>query len=175
MGTDSLTRLKQRSMGKFGVPVRGNNPLTSAEGTMTDVATGAMAFQAARFGRKMAKQDAELEQYRRRMNALADAQAIKLGADPEDLQQPIAGDDMHVYTNSPVSNYRCEAPDVVQVPSAMTAWLAGILGALAVVACTILMIWFIQNPIPTPPPVVPTPPATVDGDLHIEIIPAGEM
>jgi hypothetical protein len=108
------------------------------------------------------------------MNALADAQAVKFGADPGRLQEPIRAEDMNVYTNSPISNYRCEASEKDPATWAMAAWLIGMLGALMIVACMILVAWILHNTMPPPTPPVEPPPATADGDLHIRVVPVDE-
>lgn len=146
------------------------NPKPPCE-TETDIATGAMAFEAARYGRKLVRCDTDLEKYRRRMNAVADAQAIRMGANPEDLQQPVGEDEMNVFTNSPVThNYPLHRS---QLASVMGAWLLGILTIIMLVITLFMLAWFLKTYTPTPTP-TPEPVPTESSNLHIKVIPSGD-
>ena len=127
--------------------------------TEADIVVSGMAWQLARFGKKLMRADHDLERYRARMNALQDVDAVNRGVDPSDL---VMGkeEDVKVFTNSPVTTTTSKT---IETP----AWIMAIVGA-ATIAGGLWMghFFFAPDPVPDPDP----PPVTTPGDLHIKVI-----
>jgi hypothetical protein len=128
--------------------------------------TGLLATEGALFTKKMEAAQADTERYRDRMNALADAQVEKFGADVAGKPRP--SDNLQVYTNSPITNN----PTPIILHSHSSGWLPWCIASVliaAIMAGTFLLWTLIQNQ--TNPTPIPTPVPAADGDMHIEVIP----
>lgn len=147
----------------------------SPERTIADIYTGALAFETARYGRKLLAADKDLRRYRERMHAASDAQAKRFGADlsHSSAGDPAAEDEMEVFTNSPITHSITNNPaPVVVTPGGWPAWAKTIVCVAGIAALAAVMWMLIHRgdaPTPVPPP-VPPPPAT-PSDLHIKVIP----
>jgi hypothetical protein len=132
--------------------------------TIADLATGAMAFEGARFGKKMLAADKDARLHSARMNAVCDAQAEKFGASSPlaakaagESPDSLGGDDaVEVFTNSPVTdsrtiNHNYPSPDAKSQMATITT-VAGMFGLL------LLAVLLMMRPsVPVTPPVPPTP------------------
>jgi hypothetical protein len=116
----------------------------------TDVTKGAMAFQAARYGRKLLAADHDVKRYRNRMNAVTDKQA---GIPPTPANA--YADNTDVFTDSPVTSTTTTTTNMQN-----GGWLLALVTALALIAGFGLAGTLTRNATPTPtpsPPVTPTP------------------
>lgn len=134
-----------------------------------------MAFEAARYGKKLLDADKDVGRYRERMNAVADAQAERMGASIQ-AAKAVAGtlgkqedDGMEVFTNSPITtetvvNHHYASPDAKSQLATISAVAAIALLSLALAASILRPV---QQPInPTPEPV---PAASTAWDVTISV------